>query len=76
MPNLVNIVDSALRCSGSNTIDRDTKAQASDAELGWATVWCFVCSADCLGNQVDNDDQDSMDWQGWREEAALVELED
>lgn len=76
MPNLVNIVDAALRDTGAKDIVSGAEAQASDAELGWATVWCFVCSADCLANDIDTNDKDSMHWQGWREEVALVELED
>lgn len=61
MPNLVNILEAQL----------DMKA---GEELGWATVWCFTCSADCLDAKEDS--QEGLDWQGWREEVAMIELED
>lgn len=61
MPNLVNL------------LERHLDAKAGE-ELGWATVWCFTCSADCL--DASRDSQDNLDWQGWREEVAMVELED
>lgn len=71
MPNLVNIVERSLQAQST---------KAGEQELGWATVWCFVCSADCLdGREIQSDvdeDGERLDWQGWREEVALVELED
>jgi pre-rRNA-processing protein TSR4 len=63
MPNIVNILEAQL----------DGKA---GEELGWATVWCFTCSADCLDAPNEGSDEDGLDWQGWREEVAMVELED
>lgn len=72
MPNLVTIVEKSLQSKNS--------AIKPDKELGWATLWCYVCSADCLDARADGNDLDDdgkqLDWQGWREEIALVELED
>ena len=62
MPNLVNILEQQLDTKGGE-------------ELGWATVWCFTCSADCL-DASSGSDEGGLDWQGWREEVAMVELED
>ncbi|KAK9895142.1 hypothetical protein P389DRAFT_205183 [Cystobasidium minutum MCA 4210] len=72
MPNLVTIVEKGLQ--------RQNAGKSVEKELGWATLWCYVCSADCLdardgGNDLD-DDGKQLDWQAWREEVALVELED
>lgn len=71
MPNLVTIVEKSLQ-------DRQTKGE--EKEVGWATLWVFVCSADCLearqGQEDLDDDGKPLDWLGWREEVALVELED
>lgn len=71
MPNLVTIVEKSLRSQSSKEAEK---------ELGWATLWCFVCSADCLdardGQAHLDDDGKQLDWSGWREEIALVELED
>lgn len=72
MPNLVTIVEKSLQSN--------RPAGKTDKELGWATLWCYVCSADCLDARADGNDLDDdgkqLDWQGWREEIALVELED
>lgn len=72
MPNLVTIIEKSLQ-------SQSMKGK-SEGELGWATLWCYVCSADCLDARGDGEDLDEdgqqLDWQGWREEVALVELED
>jgi pre-rRNA-processing protein TSR4 len=73
MPNLVTIIEKGL-AQGVNP------GKDSQQELGWATLWCFTCSADCLeaaeGTHGRDEDGNQLDWQGWREEVALVELED
>jgi len=72
MPNLVYIAEKALGLG--------QREGNEEMELGWATVWCFVCSADCLDARASpggaDSDCEGLDWQGWREEIALVELED
>lgn len=68
MPNLVTILE---RAAGSGT------ASPGTVDFGWATVWCFTCEADCMDAKAsDNGAESHLDWQGWREEVALVELED
>ena len=64
MPNLLSVLERDL--------SRGAAEEETERELGWATVWCFVCSADCLDAQEAGG---SLDWQGWREEIALVEIE-
>lgn len=71
MPNLVTILERAAAGSGTTT------AEAAAFDFGWATVWCFTCEADCMDAKAAEDEARSvLDWQGWREEVALVELED
>ena len=69
MPHLCSIVERDL--------NKCKTEKGQEKELGWATLWCFVCSADCLeARDTDIGMDESLDWQGWREEIALFELED
>jgi hypothetical protein len=68
MPHAVSVTERAL--------DKDQADEKKQKELSWATLWCYVCSADCLDADADKEQEEGLDWKGWREEIALVELED
>lgn len=84
MPNLVYLLEKALNKGGTSAQGQEGEMDSEgEKELGWATVWCFTCSSDCLDAQNGGDgdgqgeeDGERLDWVGWREEEAMVELED